>query len=108
MLEENAGSLVHYRVRVNPFDCRCNGEVCSAARIVSGKLWVSSEKGDTWPEKSLSIRSNKTSRAGFRQGVKAVLEEVLEEEMTEHPKAGYRELTPPRCVSATAATPRTP
>jgi transposase-like protein len=31
-----------------------------------------------------------------RQGVKAVLEEVLEEEMTEHLEAGYRELTPTR------------
>ncbi len=29
------------------------------------------------------------------EGVKAVLEEVLEEEMAEHLKAGYRELTPP-------------
>jgi len=32
--------------------------------------------------------------ARVRQGVKAVLEEVLEEEMSEHLKAGYRELTP--------------
>ncbi len=31
-----------------------------------------------------------------RQGVKAVLEEVLEEEMSEHLQAGYRELTPTR------------
>ena len=31
-----------------------------------------------------------------REGVKAVLEEVLQEEMTEHLKAGYRELTPTR------------
>lgn len=31
-----------------------------------------------------------------REGVKAVLEEVLQEEMTEHLKAGYRELTPAR------------
>jgi len=31
-----------------------------------------------------------------RQGVKAVLEEVLQEEMTEHLEAGYRELTPTR------------
>ena len=31
-----------------------------------------------------------------REGVKAVLQEVLEEEMTEHLKAGYRELTPTR------------
>jgi putative transposase len=34
--------------------------------------------------------------ARVRQGVKAVLEEVLEEEMAEHLKAGYRELTPTR------------
>ena len=32
--------------------------------------------------------------ARVRQGVKAVLEEVLEEEMTQHLQAGYRELTP--------------
>ena len=31
-----------------------------------------------------------------REGVKAVLEEVLQEEMTEHLSAGYRELTPTR------------
>jgi len=34
--------------------------------------------------------------ARIREGVKAVLEEVLQEEMTEHLKAGYRELTPTR------------
>lgn len=34
--------------------------------------------------------------ARVRQGVKAVLEEVLEEEMAEHLNAGYRELTPTR------------
>src|ERR687893_591537 len=34
--------------------------------------------------------------ARVRQGVKAVLEEVLEEEMTEHLEAGYCELTPTR------------
>jgi putative transposase len=34
--------------------------------------------------------------ARVRQGVKAVLEEVLEEEMTQHLKASYRELTPTR------------
>jgi putative transposase len=34
--------------------------------------------------------------ARVREGVKAVLEEVLQEEMTEHLKAGYRELTPTR------------
>jgi putative transposase len=34
--------------------------------------------------------------ARVRQGVKAVLEEVLREEMTQHLEAGYRELTPTR------------
>ncbi len=43
--------------------------------------------------------------ARVRQGVKAVLEEVLQEEMTEHLEAGYRELTPlPAKASATATT----
>ncbi len=34
--------------------------------------------------------------ARVRQGVKAVLEEVLQDEMTRHLEAGYRELTPTR------------
>jgi len=34
--------------------------------------------------------------ARVREGVKAVLEEVLQEEMAEHLEAGYRELTPTR------------
>jgi transposase-like protein len=34
--------------------------------------------------------------ARVRQGVKAFLEEVLQEEMTEHLEGGYRELTPTR------------
>jgi putative transposase len=34
--------------------------------------------------------------ARVRQGVKAVLEEVLQDEMTQHLEAGYRELTPTR------------
>ncbi len=34
--------------------------------------------------------------ARVREGVKAVLEEVLQEEMSEHLNAGYRELTPTR------------
>jgi putative transposase len=34
--------------------------------------------------------------ARVREGVKAVLEEVLQEEMTQHLEAGYRELTPTR------------
>ncbi len=43
--------------------------------------------------------------ARVREGVKAGLEEVLREEMTEHLKAGYRELTPARKgASATATT----
>ena len=42
--------------------------------------------------------------ARVREGVKAVLEEVLQEEMTEHLNAGYRELTPPAQESATATT----
>ena len=35
-------------------------------------------------------------QARVREGVKPVLEEVLEEEMTAHLGAGYRELTPTR------------
>jgi hypothetical protein len=38
----------------------------------------------------------KDIEARVREGVKAVLEEVLQEEMTEHLKAGFRELTPAR------------
>ncbi len=34
--------------------------------------------------------------ARVREGVKAVLDEVIKEEMTEHLEAGYRELTPTR------------
>ena len=34
--------------------------------------------------------------ARVRQGAKAVLEEVLQEQMTQHLEAGYRELTPTR------------
>ena len=34
--------------------------------------------------------------ARVREGVKAVLEEVLQEEMTQHLEADYRELTPTR------------
>jgi putative transposase len=36
------------------------------------------------------------AEARVRQGVKAVLEEVLQDEMTQHLEAGYRELTPTR------------
>ncbi|HET7272141.1 MAG TPA: hypothetical protein VFI90_13770 [Rubrobacter sp.] len=42
--------------------------------------------------------------ARVRQGVKAVLEEVLQEEMSQHLEAGYRELTLPGGESATATT----
>ena len=35
-------------------------------------------------------------QARVREGVKAILEEVLEEEITDHLQAGYRELTPTR------------
>jgi transposase-like protein len=48
-------------------------------------------------------------QARVREGVKAVLlEEILQEEMTEHLEAGYRELTPPPgAASAMATTPET-
>jgi transposase-like protein len=43
--------------------------------------------------------------ARVRQGVKAVLEEVLQDEMTQHLEAGYRELTPtPGAGSETVTT----
>lgn len=44
---------------------------------------------------------------GVREGVKAVPEEVDEEEMSEHLDAGYRELTPPAAGSATLTAPAT-
>ena len=40
----------------------------------------------------------------IREGVKTVLEEVLQEEMTEHLEADYRELTPTRRGELRAAT----
>jgi hypothetical protein len=40
-----------------------------------------------------------------REGVKAVLEEVLEAKMTKDLEAGYRELTQPGAESAPATTP---
>ena len=43
----------------------------------------------------------------IREGVKAVIEQVLEEEMTEHLAAGYRERTESRRGSETATTPGT-
>jgi len=49
------------------------------------------------PEKHQFERDLKLDvEARVRRGVKAVLEEVLEEEMTQHLQAGYRELTPTR------------
>ena len=42
--------------------------------------------------------------ARVRQGVKAVLEEVLQEEMTQHLEAGYRELTPTRGAGSETVT----
>jgi transposase-like protein len=42
--------------------------------------------------------------ARVREGVKAVLEEVLQEEMTQHLEAGYRELTPTGRGGLRAAT----
>jgi transposase-like protein len=42
--------------------------------------------------------------ARVRQGVKAVLEEVLQEEMTQHLEAGYRELTPTGGEESATAT----
>jgi putative transposase len=48
------------------------------------------------PKKEFEGAVKRDVEARVREGVKAVLEEVLEEEMTEHLKAGYRELTPTR------------
>ena len=42
--------------------------------------------------------------ARVRQGVKAILEEVLEEQMVEYLQDGYRELTPTRRRELRAAT----
>lgn len=48
------------------------------------------------PKKEFEEAVKLDVQARVREGVKAVLEEVLQEEMTEHLKAGYRELTPTR------------
>ncbi len=48
------------------------------------------------PKKEFEEAVKRDVQARVREGVKAVLEEVLEEEMTEHLDAGYRELTPTR------------
>lgn len=65
---------------------------------MSGSSWVSSEKGDNLAAKSHEFEheGKMNVEARVRQGVKAVPEEVLEEEMTQHLGAGYRELTPTR------------
>jgi hypothetical protein len=42
--------------------------------------------------------------ARVRQGVKTVVEEVLQEEMTQHLEVGYRSSPPPGEESATATT----
>jgi putative transposase len=47
-------------------------------------------------EKGFTDAVKRDVEARVREGIKAVLEEVLQEEMTEHLKAGYRELTPTR------------
>ena len=48
------------------------------------------------PKEEFEEAVKRDVQARVRQGVKAVLEEVLEEEMAEHLEAGYRELTPTR------------
>ena len=48
------------------------------------------------PKKEFEDAVKRDVEARVREGVKAVLEEVLEEEMTEHLQAGYRELTSTR------------
>ena len=48
------------------------------------------------PKKEFEQAAKREVEARVREGVKAVLEEVLEEEMTEHLEAAHRELTPTR------------
>jgi putative transposase len=48
------------------------------------------------PKKEFEQAVKRDVEARVREGVKAVLEEVLQEEMTGHLNAGYRELTPTR------------
>jgi putative transposase len=55
-----------------------------------------SEEEDLTPKDEFEHAVKLDVEARVRQGVKAVLEEVLEEEMSEHLDAGYRELTPTR------------
>jgi hypothetical protein len=64
-----------------------------------------SEEGDyLTPKREFNHDVKLDVEARVRQGVKAVLEEVLEEEMTRHLEAGYRELTPTRRGELRAAT----
>jgi putative transposase len=48
------------------------------------------------PNKRFEQDVERNVQARVREGVKAVLEEVLQEEMTKHLEAGYRGLTPTR------------
>jgi putative transposase len=48
------------------------------------------------PKKEFEQAVKRDVETRVREGVKAVLEEVLEEEMTGHLEAGHRELTPTR------------
>jgi putative transposase len=45
------------------------------------------------PNKQFDHKVKRDVQARVREGMKAIIEEVLEEEMSEHLKAGYRELT---------------
>jgi transposase-like protein len=49
------------------------------------------------PNKRFDQDIERDVQARVREGVKAILEEVLQEEKNEHLEAGYRELTPTRC-----------
>jgi transposase-like protein len=55
-----------------------------------------SKEGYLTPKKEFEHDLKLDVEARVREGVKAVLEEVLQEEMAEHLEAGYRELTPTR------------
>jgi transposase-like protein len=60
---------------------------------VSGKLWVEWGGRHLTPKHEFEHDVKRGAEPRVRQGVKAVVEEVLQEEMTEHLEAGYRELT---------------
>ncbi len=55
-----------------------------------------SEEAYLTPNERFDQDLKRDVEARVQEGVKAVLEEVLQEEMTEHLQAGYRELTPTR------------